>query len=86
MAGQPGCPVFVVPMVRLLDPGPEPPEVVRAQRFTRAREHVHHIVIILGVVPDRCEDETPVPIEEQVPCGVEPAPLQLGHPLFHGRP
>jgi len=37
-------------------------------------------------VPDRCEDETPVPIEAQVPCGVEPAPLQLGHPIVHGQP
>src|SRR2546430_5481733 len=34
-------------------------------RFTRAREHIHHIIIVLGVVPDRGEDETPISIEEQ---------------------
>src|SRR3989442_3342568 len=74
------------PMLRLLDPGPQPPQIVRAQRLTRAREHIHHIVIVLGVMPDCCEDQTPVSIEEQVPRGVGPAPLQLGHPVVHSRP
>src|SRR2546429_9603709 len=73
-------------MFRLLDPGPETPEVVRAQCFTRAREHIHHIVVVLGIMPDGCEDETPVPIQEQVPRGIEPAPQLLGHPLPQGWP
>ncbi len=67
--GEPG------PMFRFVDPGPQPPQIVRAQRLARAREHIHHIVVILGVMPDCCEDETPVAIEEQVPRGVEPVPL-----------
>ena len=67
--GEPGS------MLRLFDPRPEPSQVVRAQRLARAREYIHHIVVVLGIVPDGCEDETPVPIQEQVPRGVGPALL-----------
>ncbi len=62
-------------VVGLLGVDAKPPQAILAQRLAGAREDVHHIIVVLGVVPDGCEDETPVPIQEQVPRGVEPAPL-----------
>lgn len=72
-------------MVALRGVRPEPAEVVVAQRFTHVREHVHYIIVVLGVVPDRREDEAAVALEELIPCSVGAVPLQGGHPRFHGR-
>src|SRR5213080_3162157 len=47
------------------------------------REDVHHVVMVLGVVTDRREDETSIAVEKQVPRGVGFARLQLGRPAFH---
>ena len=72
-------------VVRLCRVGAQLPEIVLAQGFAHPREHVHHVVVILGVVADGREDEAPVAIEKQVPRGFRAGLLQLRHPVFHHR-
>ena len=61
----------------------QPGEVFLAHGFAHASEDVHHIIIVLGVMTDRREDEAPVAVQEQVPRGFRPASLKLGDPEFH---
>src|SRR3989442_8553966 len=70
-------------VVRLRRVRAQPLQIAFAQGFTHPREHVHHIVIVLGVVADCRKDEAPIAVEKQVPRGVGPAPRQLGRPAFH---
>ena len=62
-------------VIGLVDIAAEPPQVVGAQGFAHLREHVHHVVVVFGVVTDRREDEAPVAVEEPVPRGFRPAGL-----------
>ena len=48
---------------------------VFAQGLAHPGEDVHHVVVVLGVVPDRREDQPAVPFEEPVPGGLRPATL-----------
>ena len=70
-------------VIRLGGVGSEPPQVAFAQGLAHPREHVHHIIIVLGVVADGREHEAPIAVEKHVPRGVGPARLQLGRPAFH---
>src|SRR2546425_6290399 len=72
-------------VVGLCGVGAQLPEIVLAQGFAHPREHVHHVIVVLGVVADGREDEAPVAIEEQVPRGFRAGLLQLRHPVFHHR-
>ena len=70
-------------VIGLVDIGAEPPQVVGAQGFAHLREHVHDVVVVLGVVTDRREDEAAVAVEEPVPRGFRSAGLELGDPVVH---
>src|SRR2546422_5204558 len=72
-------------VVRLCRVGAQLPEIVLAQGFAHPREHVHHVVVMLGVVAYGREDEAPVAMEKQVPRGFRAGLLQLRHPVFHHR-
>ena len=68
---------------RLLGVTAQAREVVFAQDLTHPREHVHHVVIVLGVVADGREDEAPIAVEKHVPRRFVSAQIELGHPAFH---
>src|SRR5207253_4898753 len=69
----------------LLDVVAQPFQIGLAQRLTDPREYIHYVVIVLGVVPDRRENEAAIAIEKQVPRSVALAALQLDHPGVQGR-
>src|SRR5438067_11803590 len=56
--------------LRRLRVGAEPPQIAFAQGLTHPREHVHHIIVVLGVMADGRADETSLAVEKQVPYGV----------------
>jgi hypothetical protein len=72
-------------MVGLVNVAARPPRVVLAQGFTDPREHVHDTVIVLGVVAGGREDQALIAVKKQVPAGLGPGSLELGHPGFHPR-
>ena len=74
------------PVFRLIRVGADPSQPVGAQGLAHLREDVHHIVVVLGVVPDGSEDETSVATDKLIPRGVQVAAVQLGHPIVHSRP
>ena len=61
-------------------------EIRVAQRLTHVREHIHYVIIVLGVVADGGEDEAAILVEKQIPRGVYAAAPELGHPRIQGRP
>ena len=67
-------------MGRLLDIAAQASEVIRAQRLADTREDVHYVVVVLGVVANRGEDQAAVTIEKLVPSSVARATLQLNDP------
>ena len=69
----------------LLDVVAQPFQIGLAQRLTDPREYIHYVVIVLGVVPDRRENEAAIAIEKQVPRSVAFAALQFDHPGVQGR-
>jgi hypothetical protein len=52
-------------------------QVLFAQCLAHVREDIHDVVVVFREVPDRGEDQTAIPLEEEVPRGVEIACFEL---------
>src|SRR5690242_16890291 len=58
-------------------------EILCSQGLAHLREHVHDLVVLRCVVPDRREDEAAIALDEEIPGAVEILRLELGDPIAH---